>query len=66
MQPVTIYAAAAALAGALVALGIYHAAVVRPAMARMRGLLELHDGLIGGGAGAAGRLGAIEDDQRNA
>jgi hypothetical protein len=49
-----------------VALGIYHAAVVRPAMARMQGLLELHDGLIGGGAGAAGRLGAIEDDQRSA
>jgi hypothetical protein len=66
MQPVTIYAAAAALAGALVALGIYHAAVVRPAMARMRELLELHDGLIGGGAGAALRLGAIEDDQRSA
>ncbi len=66
MQPVTIYAAAAALAGALVALGVYHAAVVRPVMARMRGLLELHDGLIGGGASASGRLGAIEDDQRSA
>ena len=67
MQTVTIYAAAAAaLAGALLALGIYHAAVVRPAMARMRGLLELHDGLIAGGASAADRLGSIEDNQRSA
>jgi Protein of unknown function (DUF4446) len=66
MQPVTIYAAAAALVGALVALGIYHAAVVRPALSRMRGLLDLHDGLIAGGAGAADRLGTVEDNQRSA
>jgi hypothetical protein len=57
----SIYPAVAALGGALVALAIYHVAVVRPALARIAALLEVHDGLIGGGAGgAAGRLAALE------
>ncbi len=57
----TIYAAVVALAGALLALALYHATVVRPALRRAGSLLELHDGLISGGAGgAAGRLAALE------
>lgn len=57
----SIYPALAALAGALVALAIYHVAVVRPALTRAGALLEAHDGLIAGGAGgAAGRLAALE------
>jgi hypothetical protein len=55
-----MYAAVAAFVAALVALLVYHLTVVGPALRRMRELLALHDGLIGGGAGAAGRLGAIE------
>ena len=56
-----IYPAVAALAGALVALAIYHVAVVRPTLARTAALLETHDDLIAGGAGgAAGRLAALE------
>ena len=61
MPLVTIYAAAAAFLGALVALLIYHAAVARPALARLRALFDLHDGLMAGGAGgAADRFRAIE------
>ena len=57
-----IYPAVAALAGALVALAIYHVAVVRPTLARTAALLETHDDLIAGGAGgAAGRLAALEN-----
>ena len=60
-MPISIfYAAAAALAGALIALALYHAAVVRPALARMHALVATHDELIGGGSGAAGRLAVIE------
>lgn len=56
-----LYAALAAFAGALAALAIYHAAVVRPALRRMSELLATHDGLIAGGAGgAAARLAALE------
>jgi hypothetical protein len=56
-----LYAALAAFVGALVALVIYHVAVVRPALRRATGVLETHDGLIAGGAGgAAGRLAALE------
>ncbi|HTV91557.1 MAG TPA: DUF4446 family protein [Verrucomicrobiae bacterium] len=55
-----IYAALAAFVAALVALLIYHLTVVRPALRRVRELLAVHDGLIGGGAGASGRLAAIE------
>ncbi len=57
---IAIYAALAALAVALLALLIYHMAVVRPALAHIRSLVETHDSLIGGGAGASGRLDAIE------
>jgi hypothetical protein len=57
----SLYAALAAFVGALVALVVYHASVVRPALRRAAGLLETHDGLIAGGAGgAAGRLAALE------
>jgi hypothetical protein len=57
----SIYPAVAALAGALVALAIYHVAVARPARARTAALLETHDDLISGGAGgAASRLAALE------
>jgi hypothetical protein len=55
-----IYAACAAFALALAALFVYHAAFVRPALARADALLATHDSLIGGGAGAAGRLASIE------
>ncbi|HYL27937.1 MAG TPA: DUF4446 family protein [Candidatus Nitrosotalea sp.] len=56
-----IYAGAAAFAAALVALAVYHLAAVRPALARARHLLEVHDNLIAGGSGsAADRLGALE------
>jgi hypothetical protein len=56
-----LYAAAAAFGGALVALFVYHVAVVRPRLGSVRSLLELHDGLITGGAGgAADRLAALE------
>ena len=55
-----IYAALAAFAAALIALLIYHLTIVGPALRRARELLTLHDGLIGGGAGAAARLTAIE------
>jgi hypothetical protein len=60
MPTLTIYAAVAALAASLIALYIYHASVVRPALTKMRVLLDTHDTLIGGGAGAATRLDQIE------
>ncbi len=64
MQLLTFYAAASAFAGALVALTVYHLAVVRPALRRARALLDLHDHLIAGENGsAAGRLGALESGQ---
>jgi hypothetical protein len=64
MPETTIYAAAAALAGALIALAAYHTLAVRPALARLQALLATHDGLIGGGSGdAAGRLGRLEGGQ---
>jgi hypothetical protein len=70
MQMTTLYAAAGALAGALIALAAYHLSTVRPALARLQALLDTHDGLIGGGSGdAAGRLGRLESgqaDQRQA
>jgi hypothetical protein len=61
MSNLPIYAAAAAFACALVALLVYHVAVVRPALAAAQRLLATHDQLIAGGSGsAAGRLGKIE------
>ena len=56
------YAAAGAFVGALVALAVYHATVVRPALTQSRRLLEVHDNLISGGTGsAAGRLATLEE-----
>ncbi|HET9097079.1 MAG TPA: DUF4446 family protein [Candidatus Baltobacteraceae bacterium] len=61
MQPAFI-AAAAAFAGALIALVVYHAAAVRPALAHARALLAAHDELLGGGSEAASsRLSSLED-----
>jgi hypothetical protein len=62
MQLEPLYAAAAAFVGALVALAIYHAAIARPALARSRRLLELHDALLSeGGATASGRIAVLEE-----
>jgi hypothetical protein len=63
MQIAALYAGVGALVAALIALIIYHTAVVRPALAELRRLLALHDGLIAGGSGgAADRLGRVESD----
>jgi len=57
----TFYAAAGAFAGALLALTAYHVAVVRPGLAQLRRLLDVHDGMLAGGSGtASGRLDAVE------
>jgi len=62
MQLGSLYAAGAFVA-ALVAIFVYHAAVVRPALARIRDLVQLHDNLISGGTGsAATRLGSLEQE----
>jgi Protein of unknown function (DUF4446) len=62
MQSATIYAIAGAFVGALVASAVYHVAVARPALARLRHLVDLHDGLIAGGSGSAsGRMHALEE-----
>lgn len=67
MPQTTLYAAAGALAGALIALALYHFIAVKPALARLAALLGTHDGLIGGGSGdAAGRLGRLESGQADA
>jgi hypothetical protein len=67
MPETTVYAAAGALAGALIALAAYHLLAVRPALARLQQLAATHDGLIGGGSGdAAGRLGRLESGQAQA
>ena len=67
MPQTTLYAAAGALAGALIALALYHFIAVKPALARLAALLQTHDGLIGGGSGdAAGRLGRLESGQADA
>jgi Protein of unknown function (DUF4446) len=61
MQSATIYASAGALVGAVVAIAVYHVTIARPALARLRELLDLHDGLIAGGSGHASvRLNALE------
>jgi hypothetical protein len=70
MQTEMLFTLAGALAIAVVALVVYHGAVVRPGLANVRRLLEIHDGLIAGDGGtAAGRLRALEDgatEQRDA
>jgi len=57
----TYIAAAAALAGALIALAIYHFAAVAPALKRLAAEIRTHDEIMGGSAGpASSRLGGIE------
>ena len=62
MQPLeSYYPAIAAFAGALVALAVYHFAIVRPGVAATRRELDVHEGLItGGNGGAADRLATLE------
>lgn len=60
MQTSLLIAALAAFIAALVALFIYHSAVVRPALAKLRALVDAHDQLIGGGAGASHRLDRLD------
>jgi hypothetical protein len=61
MIPITtVIAAIAAFAGAVIALAIYHVAVVRPAFDRLASLVGTHDDLIGGGAGASSRLDRLD------
>ncbi|HKU66202.1 MAG TPA: DUF4446 family protein [Candidatus Baltobacteraceae bacterium] len=61
MQPVII-AAASAFAGAVITLVLYHALFVKPALARMEGVLFAHDDLLGGGAvPATRRLSSLEE-----
>jgi hypothetical protein len=55
------YPAIAAFAGALVALAVYHVAVVKPGFARLQSGLDVHEGLVtGGSGGAADRLATLE------
>jgi len=56
MLSTSILAALAALAGALIALLIYHLAFTAPSLRRLRGLADAHDALLGGDTGAAERL----------
>ena len=56
-----MYAAPAALAGALIALAVYHFAVVRPAWRTQNSTLAAHDDLIGAGVPGTGRLSSLED-----
>ena len=59
-----IYAALAAFAAALIALAVYHTAVVRPSLAQNAALLATHDDLLGGGRqGASERLSTLEKTQ---
>ncbi len=59
-------ASAIAVAAAVLAVGVYHAAVVAPRLRRASARLDVQDGLIGGDAGAAaGRLAALEAAQHD-
>ena len=59
----TYIAAAAALAGALIALAIYHFAAVAPQLKRLAAEIGILDEIMGGAAGpASSRLGGIEVD----
>ncbi len=61
MQPSTI-AALAALAGAFVALALYHFLAVAPALGRLRATGAAHDALLGAGtATGTARLSSLED-----
>ena len=55
-------AALAALAGALVALALYHFLAVAPALVRLRAMASAHDELLGSGSSSGtGRLSSLED-----
>ena len=60
MQTSLLIAASAAFVAALIALAVYHAVSVKPAMAKLRALVDTHDQLIGGGAGASQRLDRLD------
>ncbi len=60
MQTSFIITALAVFIAALIALVVYHAAIVKPALERLRAVVETHDQLIGGGAGASGRLDRLD------
>ncbi|MBV9232946.1 MAG: DUF4446 family protein [Candidatus Eremiobacteraeota bacterium] len=65
MTPIEL--SAAAFVGALLALLVYHFALVRPALAALRGTVALHDQLISGGSSGAGeRFDALERNGREA
>lgn len=58
----TYIAAGAALAGALIALAVYHVGAVAPALRRLGDQLRTQDELLGGAAGpASSRLRGLED-----
>ena len=59
-----IIAASGAFAGALIALLVYHAAVVKPRFAQVEAMLAAHDELLGGGSiTATRRLSSLEEGQ---
>jgi len=60
---ISILAASAALAAALIALVVYHLAFAAPALRRLAAALTAHDELLGGGHGASGtqRLSSLEE-----
>lgn len=61
LEPVII-GAAAAFAGAIIALVVYHVAFVKPALAQTSAVLSAHDELLGGGAlPATQRLSSLEE-----
>ena len=62
MNQSAIFAALAAFGGALIALGAYHMAVVRPRFAQHAQNVALHDELlVSGGDGAARRVASLEE-----
>jgi hypothetical protein len=64
MESLLIVGAAAALAGVVIALVVYHVAVVKPALARLAAVMSAHDDLLGGGAiPATRRLSSLEEAQ---
>jgi Protein of unknown function (DUF4446) len=60
MQTSLLITALAVFIAALVVLAVYHAVAVKPALARLRAMVETHDQLIGGGAGASLRLDRLD------
>jgi hypothetical protein len=64
MDSLLIIGIAAAFAGVILALLVYHYAAVAPALRRSAALLATHDELLGGGApGAVARLSSLEEAQ---